>query len=121
MIKIMTLTWLTQTANFLLVRECQSQKTPKEASNPKDTVSMPSGSAWIVEELTMLTTILDAINVTLEDLETGIAKHVEKLIFLISFTAIRDIVKKLGKETGSVQIKVVRMLIGAEASTAMKK
>ena len=69
-----------------------------------DTVSMPN-----------------AISVTLEDLETGIAKYVEKLIFMISLAAIRDIAKKLGKETGSVQIKVVSMLIGAEASTAMKK
>ena len=52
---------------------------------------------------------------------TQTAKHVEKLIFMISFTAIRDIAKKLGKETGSVQIKVVGMLIGAEAATAIKK
>ena len=63
----------------------------------------------------------NAIKVTLEDLETGIAKYVEKLIFMISLAAIRDIAKKLGKETGSVQIKGVGMLIGAEASTAMKK
>ena len=40
---------------------------------------------------------------------------------MISLTAIRDIAKKLGKETGSVQIKVVGKLIGAEASTTMKK
>ena len=63
----------------------------------------------------------NAIKVTLEDLETGIAKYVEKLIFMISLAAIRDIAKKLGKETGPVQIKVVGKLIGAEASTAMKK
>ena len=69
-----------------------------------DTVSMPN-----------------AINVTLEDLETGIAKHVEKLIFMISLAAMRDIAKKIGKETGSVQIKVVGMSIEAEASTTMKK
>ena len=63
----------------------------------------------------------NAIKVTLEDLETGIAKYVEKLIFMISLAAIRYIAKKLGKETGSVQIKGVGMLIGAEASTAMKR